>query len=170
MRVRRLLLSLVVAIVPAAVAWADEVPFGLHWGDQLDYLSTKEVIGQVQKDDGKSLLVVARNLRPLPAETDSVLMVGAYGWAFVKPMRKLYYNLTITFASIVVALLVGGVEALGLAVDKLGLTGPFWTFIAGLNENFGSLGYVVIGIFVLSWLGSMMVYRVKRFGELEAHR
>ncbi len=102
--------------------------------------------------------------------TDSVLMVGAYGWAFVKPMRKLYYNLTITFASIVVALLVGGVEALGLAVDKLGLTGPFWTFIAGLNENFGSLGYVVIGIFVLSWLGSMMVYRVKRFGELEAHR
>lgn len=75
MRVRRLLLSFVVAIMPAAVAWADEVPFGLHWGDQLDYLSTKEVIGQVQKDDGKSLLVVARNLRPLPAETDSVLMV-----------------------------------------------------------------------------------------------
>jgi high-affinity nickel-transport protein len=100
--------------------------------------------------------------------TDSVLMVGAYGWAFVKPMRKLYYNLTITFASIVVALLVGGVEALGLLGDKFGLAGPFWNFIASLNDNFGSLGYIVIAIFVVSWLGSMLVYRVKRYGEIEA--
>ena len=52
--------------------------------------------------------------------TDSVLMTGAYGWAFVNPIRKLWYNLTITAASVVVALFIGGVEALGLIGDKLG--------------------------------------------------
>lgn len=99
--------------------------------------------------------------------TDSVLMVGAYGWAFAKPVRKLYYNLTITFVSVLVALLVGGVEALGLAVDKLGLTGPFWTLVAALNRNFGSLGYLIIAIFIVSWLGSATLYRVKGFEESE---
>jgi high-affinity nickel-transport protein len=99
--------------------------------------------------------------------SDSVLMVGAYGWAFSKPVRKLYYNLTITFASVVVALLVGGVEVLGLMVDQLNLTGPFWTAIAVLNDNFGSLGYVILAIFAVSWLGSMAIYRVKRYGELD---
>jgi nickel/cobalt transporter (NiCoT) family protein len=99
--------------------------------------------------------------------TDSVLMVGAYGWAFAKPVRKLYYNLTITLVSVLVALLVGGVEALGLLVDKLELTGPFWMLITRLNENFGSLGYLIIAIFVVSWLGSVLVYRLKRFEDLE---
>jgi high-affinity nickel-transport protein len=99
--------------------------------------------------------------------TDSVLMVGAYGWAFAKPARKLYYNLTITFISVVVALLVGGVEGLGLLVAKLQLTGPFWELIASLNENFGNLGYLIIAIFVVSWLASVMVYRFKRYEELE---
>ena len=98
---------------------------------------------------------------------DSVLMVGAYGWAFSKPVRKLYYNLTITFASVVVALLVGGVEVLGLAADQLNLTGPFWSAIAALNDHFGSLGYVILAIFAASWLGSMAIYRLKRYGELE---
>jgi len=102
--------------------------------------------------------------------TDSVLMVGAYGWAFAKPARKLYYNLTITFVSVIVALLVGGVEGLGLLAEKFRLTGPFWNFIAALNENFGSLGYVIIAIFAVSWLGAVMVYRLKRFGELETAR
>lgn len=99
--------------------------------------------------------------------TDSVLMVGAYGWAFAKPVRKLYYNLTITFVSVLVALLVGGVEALGLLAAKLRLTGLFWEMIASLNENFGSLGYLIIAIFVVSWLASAMVYRLKRYEELE---
>ncbi|HLI20723.1 MAG TPA: HoxN/HupN/NixA family nickel/cobalt transporter [Stellaceae bacterium] len=99
--------------------------------------------------------------------SDSVLMVGAYGWALAQPVRKLYYNLTITFASVVVALLVGGVEVLGLAVDRLNLTGPFWHAIALLNDNFGSLGYVILAIFAVSWLGSMAIYRLKRYGELD---
>jgi high-affinity nickel-transport protein len=99
--------------------------------------------------------------------TDSVLMLGAYGWAFVKPIRKLYYNMTITFVSVVVALFVGGIEALGLLVDRLNLEGGFWSFIGTLNDNFGSLGYVIIGIFLASWLASMLVYRLKRYDEIE---
>jgi high-affinity nickel-transport protein len=99
--------------------------------------------------------------------TDSVLMVGAYGWALAKPVRKLYYNLTITFASVVVALLIGGVELLGIAVDRLGLTGPFWDAIGALNDNFGSIGYVVLAIFIVSWLGSMLIYRLKGYGALD---
>jgi high-affinity nickel-transport protein len=90
--------------------------------------------------------------------TDSILMLGAYGWAFVKPIRKLYYNLTITFVSVVVALLVGGIEALGLIGDKLGLQSPFWDTIAALNDNFGLIGYVIIGIFIVSWVVSLLIY------------
>ncbi|HET7566237.1 MAG TPA: HoxN/HupN/NixA family nickel/cobalt transporter, partial [Gemmatimonadaceae bacterium] len=58
--------------------------------------------------------------------TDGILMLGAYGWAFTKPIRKLYYNMTITFVSVVVALLVGGIEALGLLGNRFALTGGFW--------------------------------------------
>jgi high-affinity nickel-transport protein len=100
--------------------------------------------------------------------TDSVLMVGAYGWAFVKPMRKLYYNMTITFVSVVVAVIVGGVEALGLLADRFGLTGGVWDLIAGLNDNFGALGYLIIGIFAGSWLVSMLVYRLAGYDRIES--
>ena len=58
--------------------------------------------------------------------TDNILMLGAYGWAFVKPIRKLYYNMTITSVSVVVALVVGGIEALGLLVGHFHLKGTFW--------------------------------------------
>jgi high-affinity nickel-transport protein len=99
--------------------------------------------------------------------TDSILMLGAYGWAFVKPIRKLYYNLTITFVSVVVALLVGGIESLGLIGGHFGLQGAFWSVIGELNGHFGVLGYVIIAVFVASWLGSALVYRLKRYDELE---
>ncbi len=98
--------------------------------------------------------------------TDGVLMVNAYGWAFIKPIRKLYYNLTITLVSIVVALLIGSVEALGLLGEKLGLAGRFWDFIGALNDNFGALGYLIIGIFAVSWLVSTVVYRLSGYDEI----
>jgi high-affinity nickel-transport protein len=98
---------------------------------------------------------------------DGILMLGAYGWAFNKPIRKLYYNLTITLVSVLVAVLVGGIEALGLLVDQLKLEGPFWNLIGKLNENFGSLGYLIIAIFAGSWLVSIAVYRLGRFEQLE---
>ena len=79
--------------------------------------------------------------------TDSILMLGAYGWAFVKPIRKLYYNLTITFVSVVVALLIGGIEVLGLIGDQLKMHGAVWDMIGSLNDNFGVIGFVIIGVF-----------------------
>jgi len=102
--------------------------------------------------------------------TDSILMLGAYGWAFVKPVRKLYYNLTITAASILVALVVGGLETLNLIGDQLGLTGGggFWGMIGMLNDNFGVLGYFIVGIFVAAWGVSAVVYRVNGYDDIEA--
>jgi nickel/cobalt transporter (NiCoT) family protein len=99
---------------------------------------------------------------------DSVLMVGAYGWAARSPVRKLYYNMTITFVSVVAALVVGGVEALGLVASRLGLSGGLWNGVAALNENFGNIGYLIIGVFVVSWLVSAVVYRLKGYHQLDA--
>jgi nickel/cobalt transporter (NiCoT) family protein len=95
--------------------------------------------------------------------TDSVLMVGAYGWAFVQPLRKLWYNLTITAVSVVVALLIGGIEALGLLVDQFGLEGGVWSVVSGLNDDLTNFGFVVIGIFVVAWGLSAIVYRWKGY-------
>jgi nickel/cobalt transporter (NiCoT) family protein len=99
--------------------------------------------------------------------TDGVLMLGAYNWAFVKPMRKLYYNLTITFVSVVVAFLIGGIETLGLIGDQFGLSGWFWQGIGALNDNFNSLGFLIIGVFIVAWLGSIVVYRYQGLDDLE---
>lgn len=99
--------------------------------------------------------------------TDSILMLGAYGWAFMKPIRKLYYNLTITFVSVVVALLIGGIETLALLADKLELHGAFWDLVADLGANFGMLGYLIIGLFIVSWLISFAYYRLRRFDDLD---
>jgi nickel/cobalt transporter (NiCoT) family protein len=102
--------------------------------------------------------------------TDGVLMLGAYGWAFVKPIRKLYYNMTITLVSAVVALLIGGIETLGLITNQLALKGPFWSMIDMFADSFGLLGYLIIGLFIASWLVSALIYRLKRFDEIEAVR
>jgi high-affinity nickel-transport protein len=105
-----------------------------------------------------------------PMDTsDSILMLGAYGWAFVKPIRKLYYNLTITAVSVVVAMVVGGLEALNLIGDQFGLTedGGFWGAIGAINDNFGALGYIIVGIFLVSWLISFIVYRAKGYDKIE---
>ncbi|HTZ68292.1 MAG TPA: HoxN/HupN/NixA family nickel/cobalt transporter [Roseiarcus sp.] len=101
--------------------------------------------------------------------TDSILMLGAYGWAFIKPIRKLYYNLTITAVSVIVAVIVGGLETLNLIGDQLGLTdgGGFWGAIGSLNDSFGMLGYLIVGVFVAAWLISYVIYRFNRYDEIE---
>ena len=99
--------------------------------------------------------------------TDNILMLGAYGWAFVKPIRKLYYNITITSISVVVALVVGGIEALGLLGKHFHLEGWFWGSVAKLNDNFGALGYFIVGLFALSWVVSVAFYKWRRFDNLE---
>lgn len=76
--------------------------------------------------------------------------------AFENPIRKLQCNLTITFVSVLGAFLVGGIEVVGLAVEELGLKGPLWRYLRGLNANRGSPGYLKIAVIVVSWLASML--------------
>jgi high-affinity nickel-transport protein len=98
---------------------------------------------------------------------DNLLMLGAYGWAFARPMRKLYYNITITSVSVLVAVVVGGLEALGLVQGAYNLSGMFWDPVAALNNNFGTLGYVIIGIFASSWLVSVAIYKARGYDRIE---
>jgi nickel/cobalt transporter (NiCoT) family protein len=99
--------------------------------------------------------------------TDGVLMLGAYQWAFVKPIRKLYYNMTITGVSALVAIIIGGIETLALIANKLSLTHGAWGFANTLAEHFNALGFAIIGLFALAWAASYVIYRWKRFDELE---
>ena len=99
--------------------------------------------------------------------TDSILMLKAYGWGFVKPVRKLYYNMTMTFVSVLVALIVGGLETLNLIGDKLELKGNPWETIGAVNDNFGIFGYLIIGVFIVTWAISALFYRLMGYDRLE---
>jgi len=106
--------------------------------------------------------------------TDGVLMSKAYNWAFVNPLRKIFYNLTTTAISIVVALLIGTVELLQVVIGMLDLHGPFFEFVAELE--FGALGYVIVGLFLVAWALSVAWWKLgrieERYGEpslLHAH-
>jgi high-affinity nickel-transport protein len=101
--------------------------------------------------------------------TVGILMLSAYGWAFVKPIRKLYYNLIITLVSVAVALLVGGIEVLGLIGDRFKIHGTIWNWISTLNHNFGVVGFAIIGVFVVSWVVSILFYRLNRYDEIEVN-
>jgi nickel/cobalt transporter (NiCoT) family protein len=100
--------------------------------------------------------------------TDGVLMVGAYNWAFRQPIRKVYYNLVITAVSVAIAVLIGSIEGLGLIGDQLGLEGRFWAAVDTLNNNFNTIGFMIIGVFMFAWLTSVIYYRYARLGDLEA--
>lgn len=100
---------------------------------------------------------------------DNMIMVGAYGWAFHKPQRKLYYNMTITGSSVAVALFIGGLEALGLLMDKLSLSGGLWDLVAAINDRLGNAGFVVVGLFIVWWLVSVLNYRRKGYDALNTH-
>ena len=99
--------------------------------------------------------------------TDGILMLGAYGWAFMKPMRKLYYNLNITLISVIVALVVGSLEALSILTTELRLSGPFWDQIGRLDDNFGLLGVLIVVLFIASWGISTLIYKLKRYDQLD---
>jgi nickel/cobalt transporter (NiCoT) family protein len=99
--------------------------------------------------------------------TDSTLMVGTYGWAFVNPVRKLYYNVTITFASVVAALVIGCIETLCLIAGKFGLEGPLWRFLAALSDNFSLVGYSLVAFFVVCWIASYLLYKAKGYDRVQ---
>jgi high-affinity nickel-transport protein len=98
--------------------------------------------------------------------TDNVLMVGAYGWALANPIRKLYYNLTITAVSGAMAILVGGIQALGLLGSNVERQGILWAYVRQLNEHLAAFGYAVILVFAVCWTVSIGVYKWRRRGDL----
>ena len=89
---------------------------------------------------------------------DGSFMNFAYGWAFSNPARKIYYNITITGLSVVVALLIGTAELAGLAAQELSLGGPFWSWVSGLNLN--TLGFAIVGLFIATWVVALVAWRV----------
>ncbi|MFY9662953.1 MAG: HoxN/HupN/NixA family nickel/cobalt transporter [Candidatus Cybelea sp.] len=143
-------------------------PIGVLFGLGFDTASEVALLGIAAVEAGKGLPVFAILLFPLLFTagmslidtTDGIVMAGAYGWAFVKPMRKLYYNLVITSVSVLVAVIVGAIEAGSVVADQLQLNGGVWDAVRAANENFGMLGFIIIALFIASWLVSLGVYRL----------
>jgi nickel/cobalt transporter (NiCoT) family protein len=98
--------------------------------------------------------------------TDGIMMLGAYEWAFVRPMRKLYYNMTITLVAALVAILIGGIETLALIAQQLHLSGVVWDAFRSLAEQFNLLGFVIVGLFAAAWVLSWVIYRVKGLDQV----
>jgi len=94
---------------------------------------------------------------------DGSFMNFAYGWAFSKPVRKVYYNITITGLSAAVALVIGTIELLGLAAHKLTLHGRFWDWVSAVDIN--TLGYIIVGLFALTWALALAIWRLARIEE-----
>ena len=94
---------------------------------------------------------------------DGSFMNFAYGWAFSNPVRKVYYNITITGLSVVVALLIGTVELLGLLAEQFGWTSGFWSWLGGIDLN--TIGFLIVGLFVVTWAGALLIWRYGRIEE-----
>jgi high-affinity nickel-transport protein len=93
---------------------------------------------------------------------DGILMSRAYGWAFLQPIRKVYYNLTVTVLSVVVALVIGVIVLAGLLADRLGVDSGPLAAIGSANLEF--VGFMIVGLFVAAWLIALAVWR---FGQVE---
>jgi nickel/cobalt transporter (NiCoT) family protein len=152
-------------------------PLGILFGLGFDTATEIGVLGISAAEASKGLSLWSILVFPalfaagmsLIDTTDSILMLGAYGWAFVKPVRKLYYNITITLVSVVVAFAVGGIEVLGLMAEQFHLTGRFWSLVGRLNDNFGMLGYLIIGLFAVSWIVSIAIYKWRNIDRFEVN-
>jgi nickel/cobalt transporter (NiCoT) family protein len=94
---------------------------------------------------------------------DGAFMNFAYGWAFSKPVRKVFYNITITWLSVLVALVIGTIELMSVLADRLTLTGQPWDFVSGLDLNY--VGYAIAALFVLTWVIAIAVWRVGRIED-----
>ena len=142
-------------------------PLGLLFGLGFDTATEIGLLGMSasQATDGMSIWTVL--IFPalftagmsLMDTADGIVMVGAYGWAFAKPSRKLVYNMAITSVSVVAALGIGGIEMLGILHDKFELGGRFWAAIEHINGDFALLGGALVAIVVSSWLVSIVMHR-----------
>jgi high-affinity nickel-transport protein len=149
-------------------------PLGVLFGLGFDTASEVALLGLAATSGANHIPVVLILMLPLLFAagmctidtTDGILMLGAYGWAYVKPIRKLYYNLNITLVSVVIAFAIGGVEILSIVARQLGLTGGIWDLVTGLD--FGLIGIGIIAIFVASWVISTVIYRRNGYDDLVA--
>ncbi len=145
-------------------------PVGVLFGLGFDTATEIGLLAIAAAEAGKGLPMYSILVFPalftagmtLVDSTDNVLMVHAYGWAMDDPRRKLYYNASITFVSALVAIVIGGVEAVGLIGDRLGASGGVWSVAAGLNDRFGELGYGIVALFIACWIGSVLFHRWRR--------
>jgi high-affinity nickel-transport protein len=94
---------------------------------------------------------------------DGTFMNFAYGWAFSKPVRKMFYNITVTALSVAVALIIGSVELLGVLAAQFGWKGGFWDWISDLNLN--TVGFVIVGLFAATWVVALLIWRLARIEE-----
>jgi high-affinity nickel-transport protein len=151
-------------------------PLGFLFGLSFDTATEVSLLGisASQSGDGHSIwsILVFPALfaagMTLIDTTDGILMLRAYGWALVNPTRKLWYNFTMTFASIAVAVVIGSIQMVGLLVDRAGLEGALWQAIAGLGNDFTTFGFVIVGVFVATWSLSAFICRWQRFGVAAA--
>ena len=94
---------------------------------------------------------------------DGVLMTRAYGWAFLQPVRKVFYNLTVTLLSVLVALVIGVLILAGLVVDRLGIDSGPLAWAASLE--LAHVGFAIVGLFLAAWLTAVAVWRYGRIEE-----
>ncbi len=148
-------------------------PLGVLFGLGFDTATEVALLGISATTVGQNMPVAFVMLFPLlfaagmslVDTTDSIMMLGAYGWAFVKPIRKLYYNLNITLVSVLIALVIGSIEVLSIVSAGLGLRGAFWGWVG--EVDFETFGYIIIGIFLVSWGASTLVYKLKGYDDVE---
>jgi high-affinity nickel-transport protein len=147
-------------------------PLGVLFGLGFDTASEVALLGLAATSGAAHLPIWLILLLPavfaagmsLVDATDGVLMLGAYGWAYVKPIRKLYYNLNITLVSVLIAFVIGGLEALSVIGSELGLSGGIWDVTSRLDM--AQLGVGIVALFLGSWVVSTLVYRWKRYDDL----
>jgi high-affinity nickel-transport protein len=147
-------------------------PLGVLFGLGFDTASEVALLGLAATSGATHLPIILILVLPalfaagmsLVDATDGILMLAAYGWAYVKPIRKLYYNLNITLISVLIAFLIGGLELLSIVGDRLNLHGGLWDAIGDLD--FGIIGFGIIGIFFVSWAASTLIYRWKGYDDL----
>ncbi len=149
-------------------------PLGLLFGLGFDTASEVALLGLAATSGANHVPIYFILVLPalfaagmsLVDSTDGILMLGAYGWAYIKPIRKLYYNLNITLVSVIIAFVIGGIEALNVIGRELGLRGGIWDLVA--NLDFELIGLAIIAIFVVSWTLSTLIYRWKGYDDLGA--
>jgi nickel/cobalt transporter (NiCoT) family protein len=147
-------------------------PLGFLFGLGFDTASEVALLGLAATSGAGHVPVVLILILPLLFAagmatidaTDGILMLGAYGWAYIKPIRKLYYNLNITLVSVIIAFVIGGIEILSIIAEEFGLSGGIWSAVSGLD--FGLIGIGIIVVFLGSWVVSTLIYRWKGYDDL----